>query len=213
MDSDNLITNCQAGEMEENGGNKIYVSDGHVNGVQQSRTINSDDSFVVDMRRLSHLTEKDINSNSRITVCTVFLKKKWFLFTQMIYVEKRPLKHIFVDIIKLQRNLSRKGCSRGGEKKIPSTTNQRNATMLATSPTAVATLRGGVQLEKPVLVSMGPTEPSVIPQVHHQITISNGAVGSAVAECKRGGKRFGFRHSQSTWSIDPRRILMFYATL
>ncbi|KAK6133308.1 hypothetical protein DH2020_032971 [Rehmannia glutinosa] len=178
MDSDNLITNCQAGEMEENGGNKIYVSDGHVNGVQQSRTINSDDSFVVDMRRLSHLTEKDINS---------------------------------IQESLLQRNLSRKGCSRGGEKKNPSTTNQRNATMLATSPTA--TLRGGVQLEKPVLVSMGPTEPSVIPQVHHQITISNGAVGSAVAECKRGGKRFGFRHSQSTWSIDPRRILMFFATL
>ncbi|KAK6154661.1 hypothetical protein DH2020_008909 [Rehmannia glutinosa] len=155
--------------MEENGGHKVYVSDDHVNGVQQSRTITCDHSFVVDMRRLSHLTEKDINSNSRIT-----------------------------------RNHSRKGSSRGGEKKNPSTANQRNATMLANSPTA--TLHGGVQLEKPVLlVAMGPTEPSVIPQLHHQITINN--------ECKRGGKRFGFRHSQSTWSIDPRKILMFFATL
>ncbi|KAK6133362.1 hypothetical protein DH2020_032901 [Rehmannia glutinosa] len=175
MDSDNLTSNCQDGETEENGGHKIYVSDDHVNGVQQSRTINCDQSFVVDMRRLSHLTEKDINSNSRIT---------------------------------LQRNHSRKGSSRGGEKKNPSTSNQRNATMLANSPTA--TLHGGVQLEKPaLLVAMGPTEPSVIPQHHHQITINNGAA----AECKRGGKRFGFRHSQTTWSIDPRRILMFFATL
>ncbi|KAI3466596.1 hypothetical protein Pfo_023259 [Paulownia fortunei] len=166
MGSDNLSSNCQAGELEEKGGQKISASDDHVNRVQHSST--NSDTFVVDMERFSHLIEKDINANSRIP---------------------------------LQRNLSRKGSIRGGEKKInPSTPNQRNASMLSTSPTASGSDdRGHRSLRQP--------------QVHHQITIKNCSLSSAAAESKRGGKRFGFRHSPPTWSTDPRRILLFFATL
>ncbi|XP_011096119.1 uncharacterized protein LOC105175383 isoform X1 [Sesamum indicum] len=164
--------NCESGELGERGaGLKICVSD-NVNGLQHHPSAAKSDSFVVDMERFSHLTEKDMNANSRIT---------------------------------LQRNLSRKGSARSGEKKIIAT-NERDTTLLATSPRA--TLHGGSTPEKPVVVVMGPTDHSTVPQLHHQISFTNGTVGS---EC--GGKRFSFRRSSHTWTTDPRRILLFFATL
>ncbi|KAL0398724.1 UNVERIFIED_CONTAM: hypothetical protein Sradi_2215700 [Sesamum radiatum] len=174
MGSDhNLMnSNCESGELGERGaGLKICVSD-QVNGLQHhSSAAAKSDSFVVDMERFSHhLTEKDMNANSRIT-----------------------------------RNLSRKGSARSGEKKIIAT-NERDTTLLATSPRA--TLHGGSTPEKPVVVVMGPTDHSTVPQLHHQISFTNGTVGS---EC--GGKRLSFRRSSHTWTIDPRRILLFFATL
>ncbi|KAI3456411.1 hypothetical protein Pfo_013074 [Paulownia fortunei] len=175
MGSDNLSSNCQAGELGEKGGQKMSLSDG-VNGLQHSST--KSDSFVVDMERFSHLVEKDINANSRTT---------------------------------LQRNLSRKGSVRIGEKKF--TGNERDTNLLATSPRAA--LHGGSTPEKPAVVVLGATDHSIIPQVHHhQITITNGSVSSAAAaENKCGGKRFSFRRSPATWTGDPRRILLFFATL
>ncbi|PIN03118.1 hypothetical protein CDL12_24360 [Handroanthus impetiginosus] len=168
MGSDNLGSNCEV----EGLGEKISVSD-HVNVLQSNKS----ESFVVDMERFSHLIEKDINANSRIT---------------------------------LQRNLSRKGSGRAGEKKIIA--NERDTNMLATSPRG--TLHGGGSTpEKPAVVTLGATDHSIIPQVHHQITITNCTVSSAaVCENKLGGKRFSFRRSSPTW-INPRRILFFFATL
>ncbi|KAL0353224.1 UNVERIFIED_CONTAM: hypothetical protein Sangu_0903700 [Sesamum angustifolium] len=174
---------CSNGESEELGeggtGLKICVSD-HVNGLQHHSSAAKSDSFVVDMERFSHLTEKDMNANSRITLVVWGMKK-------------------------LQRNLSRKVSARSGEKKIIAT-NERDTTLLATSPRA--TLHGGSTPEKPVAVVMGPTDHSTVPQLHHQISFTNGTVGS---EC--GGKRFSFRRSSHSWTIDPRRILLFFATL
>ncbi|KAL0305892.1 UNVERIFIED_CONTAM: hypothetical protein Sradi_6006500 [Sesamum radiatum] len=102
---------CSNGESEELGeggtGLKICVSD-HVNGLQHHSSAAKSDSFVVDMERFSHLTEKDMNANSRITFVVWGMKK-------------------------LQRNLSRKVSARSGEKKIIAT-NERDTTLLATSP-------------------------------------------------------------------------------
>ncbi|KAK4439302.1 hypothetical protein Salat_0265100 [Sesamum alatum] len=106
---------------------------------------------------------------------------------------------------RITRNLSRKGSARSGEKKIIAA-NERDTPLLATSPRA--TLHGGSTPEKPVVVVMGPTDHSTVPQLHHQISFTNGTVGS-----ESGGKRFSFRRSPHTWTIDPRRILLFFATL
>lgn len=57
------------GEFEEKGVEEICISD-HMNGLQYTST--KSDSFVVDMERFSHIIEKDINANSRITVCFYF---------------------------------------------------------------------------------------------------------------------------------------------
>ncbi|KAG8385699.1 hypothetical protein BUALT_Bualt03G0072300 [Buddleja alternifolia] len=179
MGSDNMSMNSQFGELEESGlSQNNSFSDHNVNGLQHSNT--KSDSFVVDMERFSHLIEKDINANSRIT---------------------------------LQRNLSRKGSIRGGEKKNNSITTCNERDTLATAPTA--TLHGASMPEKPMVVAMGATDHSSIPQVHHQITITNGSVSRTATESsKLSGKRFSFRRSSpSTWTLDPRRILFFFATL
>lgn len=62
---ENIVAEKQRvfGEFEEK---EISVSD-HINGLQYTST--KSDNFVVDMERFSHIIEKDINSNSRITVC------------------------------------------------------------------------------------------------------------------------------------------------
>ncbi|XP_057764822.1 uncharacterized protein LOC130985736 isoform X2 [Salvia miltiorrhiza] len=103
---------------------------------------------------------------------------------------------------RITRNLSRKGSMRTAERK--GSSNERDVSMLATSP------RADFTPEKQAVVAAGPHDHSIPPQVHHQITITNGSITStAVADAKR----FTFRRSSPTWTIDPRRILFFFATL
>lgn len=153
----------------------ICVSD-HMNGLQYTST--KSDSFVVDMERFSHIIEKDINANSRIT---------------------------------LQRNLSRKGSFRSGEKKTNSNAvNEKDTNFTANSPRASSLLGGGITPEKPMALTTSSDQHT--PQTHnHQITIVAGH-GAAATESKIGGRRFSFRRS-TNWTIDPRRILLFFATL
>ncbi|KAK4711377.1 hypothetical protein R3W88_005890 [Solanum pinnatisectum] len=154
----------------------VCVSD-HMNGLQYTST--KSDSFVVDMERFSHITEKDINANSRIT---------------------------------LQRNLSRKGSFRSGEKKTNSNAvNEKDTNFTANSPRASSLLGGGSTPEKPMALTTSSDQHT--PQTHnHQITIVAGHGAAAAAESKIGGRRFSFRRS-TNWTIDPRRILLFFATL
>ncbi|CAI9787883.1 unnamed protein product [Fraxinus pennsylvanica] len=117
--------------------------------------------------------------------------------------------------ITLQRNLSRKGSLRVGEKKINQSTSNdiRKASMVATAPRGEA-LHGGSRLEMPVLQTLGAVDQAINLPVHNQITVMNGTVGNTAIERKYGGKRFSFRRSSSSsWAIDPRRILIFFATL
>ncbi|XP_073119320.1 uncharacterized protein [Henckelia pumila] len=116
--------------------------------------------------------------------------------------------------ITLQRNLSRKGSGKScGEKKINSIlgANERDACMLSTSPRA--SLHGSSTPEKPtVVVALGATDHSTTHQPHHQITI-NGSISNTAAESKCGNKRFSFRRSPPSFTVDPRRMLFLFATL
>lgn len=154
----------------------VCVSD-HMNGLQYTST--KSDSFVVDMERFSHIIEKDINANSRIT---------------------------------LQRNLSRKGSFRSGEKKTNSNAvNEKDTNFTGNSPRASSLLGGGITPEKPMALTTSSDQHT--PQTHnHQITIVAGHGTAAATESKIGGRRFSFRRS-TNWTIDPRRILLFFATL
>ncbi|KAF3619176.1 hypothetical protein BC332_04920, partial [Capsicum chinense] len=166
------------GESEEKGVKEICVSD-HINGLQYTST--KSESFVVDMERFSHIIERDINANSRIT---------------------------------LQRNLSRKGSFRSGEKKTNSNAvNEKDTNFTASSPRGNSLLGGGSTPEKPMTLT-GTSSDHSAPQTHnHQITIVTGHGGATATESKVGGRRFSFRRSSSSWTIDPRRILLFFATL
>ncbi|XP_022883878.1 uncharacterized protein LOC111400721 [Olea europaea var. sylvestris] len=118
--------------------------------------------------------------------------------------------------IKLQRNLSRKGSlSRGSEKKINQSTsnNIRDTSLVANSPRGYPFHRSSM-LEIPVLETLGAVDRAINFPVHNQLTVVNGTVDNMAVESKYFGKRFSFRQSSSfSWIIDPRRILIFFATL
>ncbi|KAL5840478.1 hypothetical protein ACOSQ4_013086 [Xanthoceras sorbifolium] len=163
---------------------KVSISD-HINGFQYSAAKKSD-SFLIDMGTFSG-PSKDINANSRIT---------------------------------LQRSLSRKGIQRGAaaassaaaaaEKKINSNTNNDRDTIVPTSSP-----RGGGLTEKQMAVAAvgtTTTDHSGGPQVHHhQITITTGNMTGS-PESRFAMKRNSFKRS-SPWAIDPKRVLLFFATL
>ncbi|KAL3624973.1 hypothetical protein CASFOL_031641 [Castilleja foliolosa] len=105
-------------------------------------------------------------------------------------------------LITLQRNQSSK-------------INQGKVSMIETSP-STATLHGGSSrntIEHPTgIVGMGSI--SIDPQVHyhHHITINN-VSSTTIAESKRGVKKLDFKHYTRNWAIDPRKILLFFATM
>ncbi|CAA2996994.1 Hypothetical predicted protein [Olea europaea subsp. europaea] len=109
----------------------------------------------------------------------------------------------------LQRSLSRKGTFRGVDKK--NTAKEKDVSVITTSPRVA--LHGGSTPEKPLIVAMGGDNNSINSPVHNQITIMNGSMGNTAIESKFGGKRFSFRQTSLSWTIDPRRILLFFATL
>ncbi|KAH6795938.1 hypothetical protein C2S51_036924 [Perilla frutescens var. frutescens] len=127
------------------------------------------DSFVVDIDGFSHLTETEINANSRV-----------------------------------YSNHSRKGVN-------STAANQSTAAALEASTTA--TLHGGSASEKSVVAALGATDHATNPKIHHQISIKKGSLNSPPPESRQGGRRFRHRQSPSAWSIDPKKILMFFATL
>ncbi|KAM3343693.1 putative protein isoform X1 [Capsicum galapagoense] len=142
------------------------------------------ESYVVDMEHLSNLVEKDINANSRIT---------------------------------LQRNHSRKGSM---IKPNFNDVNEKDTNLMATSPRA--SLLGASMPEKPMVVTMEIADHSTS-HVHNQnttlVAASSGAAttsGATAIDSKVVvSRRFSFRRSSSSspWAIDPRRILIFFATL
>ncbi|KAA8519992.1 hypothetical protein F0562_014248 [Nyssa sinensis] len=117
--------------------------------------------------------------------------------------------------ITLQRSLSRKGSHRSGEKKVNLVTgNERDMSVVATSSPRAAL----VGASTPMVVTVGATDHPISPQLHHQITIMTGNMSgtttpTTITEGKLGGKRFSFRRSPPCWTIDPRRVLLFFATL
>ncbi|XP_055806266.1 uncharacterized protein LOC129874908 isoform X2 [Solanum dulcamara] len=113
---------------------------------------------------------------------------------------------------RITRNLSRKGSFRSGERKTKSNAvNEKDTNFTASSPRDSSLLGGGSTPEKHM--SSTTSSDQHTPQTHnHQITILTGHGGATTTESKIGGRRFSFRRS-TNWTIDPRRILLFFATL
>ncbi|PPS18386.1 hypothetical protein GOBAR_AA02187 [Gossypium barbadense] len=77
--------------------------------------------------------------------------------------------------------------------------------------TAIA-LVGSSMPEKPRTVVAGSTDPATNQQVHHQITITTGNIAAAT-ESRFSLRRNSFRRYPPPWLLDPKRILMLFATL
>ncbi|GAV73659.1 hypothetical protein CFOL_v3_17142 [Cephalotus follicularis] len=108
--------------------------------------------------------------------------------------------------IKLQGSLSRKGSQRGGQKKsnVNSNTTANENVISPSKESRIA--------EKPAVMAVGPTDNGSDPQVHHQITITNGNI-SAITESRFALRRNSFKRSTLTWVFDPKRVLFFFAML
>ncbi|XP_074334952.1 uncharacterized protein LOC141672283 isoform X2 [Apium graveolens] len=112
--------------------------------------------------------------------------------------------------ITLQCKLSRKGsgCEKeiysngsGCEKKMNSNADIEKAAKIVDSSTP----------EKPILVTVGATNYPFDQQMHQHITITTPTTTNTT-ESKLYSKRNSFKRS-SSWTIAPRRILFFFATL
>ncbi|CAI0407090.1 unnamed protein product [Linum tenue] len=128
--------------------------------------------------------------------------------------------------ITLQRGFSRKGSFRAGagsyggsEKKVNSngsvSKERESAATAASSPGAGPGVGGGGERGL-LLGSSTPEKGTVEGQGHHQITITS-AAGSIKAttavEGRSPSRRNSFKRHQSSWLLDPRKVLFFFATL
>lgn len=115
--------------------------------------------------------------------------------------------------ITLQRNLSRKGSQRGGDRKVNGnvTLHDRDTTPTTCSPKAALT--GSCTAEKSAVVAVGSAHHSTNTQVHHQITITaSNMCSTTTTESKCLTRRNSFKRP-SSWILDPKRVLLFFATL
>ncbi|XP_014491881.1 uncharacterized protein LOC106772745 isoform X1 [Vigna radiata var. radiata] len=114
--------------------------------------------------------------------------------------------------ITLQRNLSRKGSQRGGDRKVNGNVTLHDRDTVPTTCSPKAALAGSCRAEKSATVAVGSTQHSTNTQVHHQITITASNMCSTNTESKSVTRRNSFKRP-SSWLLDPRRVLIFFATL
>ncbi|XP_022994140.1 uncharacterized protein LOC111489966 isoform X2 [Cucurbita maxima] len=94
-------------------------------------------------------------------------------------------------------NLSRKGSQRGGDM------------MIATSSAPMAEKLATVA---EVALAVGSAKDHLgIQQFHHQITITTGS--TAAPDEQALFRRNSFRRSSSSWFLDPKKVLLFFATV
>ncbi|XP_019428078.1 PREDICTED: uncharacterized protein LOC109336128 isoform X2 [Lupinus angustifolius] len=115
---------------------------------------------------------------------------------------------------RITRSLSRKGSQRGGDRKVNGnvTLHDRDTVPATCSPRAA--LVGSNTPEKTAVVAVGSTNHSTNTQLHHQITItaSNICTTTTTTQSKSITRRSSFRRP-SSWFLDPKRVLLFFATL
>ncbi|XP_039060009.1 uncharacterized protein LOC120203945 isoform X2 [Hibiscus syriacus] len=97
---------------------------------------------------------------------------------------------------RITRNLSRKGSQRDNKK--------------TTAPGPSSSPKGSCMPE--TVVVAGTTDPATNQQVHHQITITTGSIAAAT-ESRFSLKRNSCRRPPTPWLLDPKRVLMLFATL
>ncbi|KAK4723286.1 hypothetical protein R3W88_026065 [Solanum pinnatisectum] len=109
--------------------------------------------------------------------------------------------------ITLQRNHSRKNSLK---KQNFNDVNEKDTNLMAISP------KGASMPEKSTVVTSDHSTPHVHNQNTSVVAASSGAATTTTIDGKVAvSKRFSFRRSSSSspWTIDPRRILIFFATL
>ncbi|XP_057732983.1 uncharacterized protein LOC130948285 [Arachis stenosperma] len=116
--------------------------------------------------------------------------------------------------ITLQRSLSRKGSQRGGDRKVNGNVSLHERDTVPTTSSPKAAMAGCNTLEKSTAV--GSTHQSTNPnppQSHHQITITaSNMCSTPPSESKLATRRNSFRR-HSSWLLDPKRVLLIFATL
>lgn len=169
------------------GNQKMTVPDHHINGLKNENGVSKSDTFIVDLNSFSNGLDKD-----SITNATSNINSR----------------------ITLQRSFSRKGPQRVAERKI----NDRDDHLASSSsPRATQVVP---MPEKSLLPSTLPIGSSDLKKTdqhqhqhqQHQITIKTGGV-STIAADGRWGNRSSFKRSPPSWFLDPKRILLFFATL
>ncbi|XP_022140038.1 uncharacterized protein LOC111010789 [Momordica charantia] len=110
--------------------------------------------------------------------------------------------------ITLQKNLSRKGFQRGGDRMI--TSNSAPTDRDSSSPPVAV---GATMAEKAgAAVVVSQQDHLGLPQVHHQITITT--AGNTAAPVERSIlRRNSFRRAPSSWFLDPKKVLLLFATV
>ncbi|XP_048322021.1 uncharacterized protein LOC107419494 isoform X2 [Ziziphus jujuba] len=115
--------------------------------------------------------------------------------------------------ITLQRSFSRKGSQRVSEKKLNSHSNANDKDSTIAIPTSRGALVGSSTPEKAAAVAVGTVDnlSSSSPQTHHQITITAGNISTST-DGRCVVRRNSFRRS-SSWGLEPKKVLLFFATL
>ncbi|XP_065879125.1 uncharacterized protein [Euphorbia lathyris] len=169
--------------IEENTASQKISVMDHLNGIQY--ITKKSDNFIIDMESFS--SHGGSSSNNK----------------QIINGNSR---------ITLQRNLSRKGSLRGGGGGGSGSSSGSGGSDTAMS--ASSSPRGSNMTEKTSLMGAVPVDHSMNPQVHHQITINTGTSNINVSAERRLALRGNsFKRPPSSWAIDPKRVLLFFATL
>ncbi|KAK8594465.1 hypothetical protein V6N13_015387 [Hibiscus sabdariffa] len=110
------------------------------------------------------------------------------------------------------RSLSRKGSLRGDKKNVNSNSNSiandhRDSFVSSSSP------HGGSPEKLTAVAEETGKHPGNNPQTHHQITFASGNISAATESRLMSLRRNSFKRSHPPWLLDPKRILLFFATL
>ncbi|KAG5061694.1 hypothetical protein GLYMA_01G240500v4 [Glycine max] len=109
--------------------------------------------------------------------------------------------------ITLQRSLSRKGSQRLGDWKLNNNATLYDKDTVPAICSPKGTLVGPFTPEKPAGMAVGPMGHSMNPHVHN-LTADNIPTESKCSITRRNSFR-----RPSSWAIDPKRVLLFFATL
>ncbi|XP_022631670.1 uncharacterized protein LOC106777360 isoform X2 [Vigna radiata var. radiata] len=114
---------------------------------------------------------------------------------------------------KITRSLSRKGSLRLGDRKVKSSATLYEKDTVPTICSSQGTLVGTCTLEKTAGMALGSMDHSINPLVYQQITMTtNNIIGNPTENKCSITRRNSFRRP-SSWALDPKRVLLFFATL
>ncbi|XP_019451555.1 PREDICTED: uncharacterized protein LOC109353664 [Lupinus angustifolius] len=114
---------------------------------------------------------------------------------------------------RIARNLPRKGSQRGVDRKVNGNATLYDGDPVSATSSPKASLLGSNWPEKTAVAAVGSPRHSTNTQVHHQITITAGnIINNNNTESKSLSRRYSFKRP-SSWLLDPKRVVLFCATL